>query len=350
MQGGSILVLGRRRLYPIRPREEQDQVVGKVSVESCGAALDALEDAIAQELLEQGFGLTEHGVNTLICRRGTLGVNVDENSPDDDDTPDPEHIQRLKERKIHPGALRKLAEECAVNLSVSPGMQLVVERGLPPVLYQPTFVICVGGGQLRVLTFAFVGAPVTGDRPDRKRTPFSIRLATDDLIPSLRAGTAPSASLRYAAHVVDPAVQTTLDMIVVLEEELFAANEAGDWKKLAALDGVEDEDIPELEEDLGRMRFESECHAPQTETSEGYGMRTLRGLYGPLAHHPVESKQLKLPGPPGGRSRRFSWLLQRITSSRQVSQGLASGPGVWTPDTPDASKSLTTGVYGTGGL
>ena len=25
--GGSILVLGRRRLYPIRPREEQDQVV-----------------------------------------------------------------------------------------------------------------------------------------------------------------------------------------------------------------------------------------------------------------------------------------------------------------------------------
>ena len=25
----------------------------------------------------------------------------------------------------------------------------------------------VGGGQVRVLTFAFVGAPVTGDRPDR---------------------------------------------------------------------------------------------------------------------------------------------------------------------------------------
>lgn len=48
-------------------------------------------------IMYEGFGLTEHGVNTLICRRGTLGVNVDENSPDDDDTPDPEHIQRLKE-------------------------------------------------------------------------------------------------------------------------------------------------------------------------------------------------------------------------------------------------------------
>lgn len=46
----------------------------------------------------EGFGLSEHGVNTLICRRGTLGVNVDENvDEDDDDTPDPEHIQRLKE-------------------------------------------------------------------------------------------------------------------------------------------------------------------------------------------------------------------------------------------------------------
>lgn len=29
-------------------------------------------------------------------------------------------------------------------------MQLVVERGLPPVLLQPTFVICIGGGQVRV--------------------------------------------------------------------------------------------------------------------------------------------------------------------------------------------------------
>ena len=50
-----------------------------------------------------------------------------------------------------------------------------------------------------------------------KRTPFSIRLATDDLVvqscgePEVapRSG---ARSLRYAAHVVDPAVQTTLDM------------------------------------------------------------------------------------------------------------------------------------------
>lgn len=94
-----------------------------------------------------------------------------------------------------------------------------------------------------MLTFAFVGEPVTGDRPDRKRTPFSIRLATDDLV-KRRPG---AAKLRYAAHVVDPAVQTTLDMIVVLEEELFTANEAGDWQKLAALVPEEEREESESE-------------------------------------------------------------------------------------------------------
>ena len=204
--------------------------MGHSNAESCSAALDALSDAIAQELIDQGFGLSERGVNTLMCRRGTLGVNPTRDGLEDDETPSPEHLQRLKERKINQSALRALAEECAVNISVSPGMQLVVERGLPPVLLQPTFVICIGGGQVRVLTFAFVGEPVTGDRPDRKRTPFSIRLATDNLLPSATLQTSPSvrgAKLRYAAHVVDPAVQTTLDMIVSLEEELFAANEEG---------------------------------------------------------------------------------------------------------------------------
>lgn len=60
-----------------------------------------------------------------------------------------------------------------------------------------------------------------------KRTPFSIRLATDDLLPSLRANCTapPSASLRYAAHVVDPAVQTTLDMTGFREGYTL-----GDWK------------------------------------------------------------------------------------------------------------------------
>lgn len=40
--------------YPLQLSTSSPLKVGKVSVESCSAALDALEDAIAQELLEQG--------------------------------------------------------------------------------------------------------------------------------------------------------------------------------------------------------------------------------------------------------------------------------------------------------
>ena len=218
MQGGSILVLGRRRLYPVRP---QHQSIGQVSAASCEAALDALASSICQELLDEGYGLDNKGVAApFLHRRGTLGVPSDF----DDETPDPDYLKR---HKIEEGALHKLALECAVNISVSPGMQLVSECGLDPVLHQPTFVVCIGGGQLRVLTFAFVAGPVTGDRPDRKRTPFAIRLATDDLVALSRTkATEKISKLRYAAHAVDPAVQTSLDMIVMLEEELFHANEA----------------------------------------------------------------------------------------------------------------------------
>ncbi|CAE7667518.1 unnamed protein product [Symbiodinium pilosum] len=311
MQGGSILVLGRRRLYPVRP---QHQSIGQVSTASCEAALDALAESICQELLDEGYGLNEKGVAyALLHRRGTLGV-----PSDFDETPDPEYLKR---HKIDEKALRSLAAECAVNISVSPGMQLVAECGLDPVLYQPTFVVCIGGGQLRVLTFAFVGGPVSGDRPDRKRTPFAIRLATDDLVALSRVEASDKVSkLRYAAHAVDPAVQTSLDMIVILEEELFHANEAGDWQKLAAVGTAEPTIETEMEASVSekgvvaesndaqkaadkRLRMESESWVVHTDLGEGYA--------GPLAHAPAASAQHPgLPSPPS--SRRFSWLLRRL--------------------------------------
>mmetsp|Transcript_14888 Transcript_14888/g.27935 ORF Transcript_14888/g.27935 Transcript_14888/m.27935 type:complete len:443 (+) Transcript_14888:31-1359(+) len=336
MQGGSILVLGRRRLYPVRPEHPS---VGEVSTASCNAALDALANAICQELIDQGYGLDQDGVATeLLLRRGTLGV-----AADFDDAVDLDHVRR---HKINEEALRRMAEECAVNLSVSPGMQLVVERGLPPVLHQPTFVICIGGGQVRVLTFAFVGEPVTGDRPDRKRTPFAIRLATDELGAMSRSrkdqkdqGDGASASkLRYASHAVDPAVQTSLDMIVTLEEELFQANEMGDWQKLAAVEPileigpeVEEEQIRNADGDHhhkadARNRMESDSWAVHTDLGEGYS--------GPLAHAPAKSAQHRgLPAAP--TSRRFSWLLRRL--------------GV-KPEEADMPNSACDSVAGTTGL
>ena len=37
-------------------------------------------------------------------------------------------------------------------------------------------------GQLRVLTVAFVGGPISGDRPDTKRTPFLLRMIRANLV------------------------------------------------------------------------------------------------------------------------------------------------------------------------
>ncbi|CAE7226420.1 unnamed protein product [Symbiodinium microadriaticum] len=304
MQGGSILVLGRRRLYPVRP---QHQSIGQVSAASCEAALDALASSICQELLDEGYGLDNKGVAVpFLHRRGTLGVPSDF----DDETPDPDYLKR---HKIEEGALHKLALECAVNISVSPGMQLVSECGLDPVLHQPTFVVCIGGGQLRVLTFAFVAGPVTGDRPDRKRTPFAIRLATDDLVALSRTkATEKISKLRYAAHAVDPAVQTSLDMIVMLEEELFHANEAGDWEKLAAVGTAEADDETEAP---STSCTSSESKAIPTDLAEGYAGTSPT---------PAQTEYPSIPSPPSPSSRRFSWLLRRL-SAKEDHADSASG-------------------------
>ena len=44
-------------------------------------------------------------------------------------------------------------------------MDLIVKQGASPALYQPRFVVVCGGGQLRVVTYAFAGDPIGGDRP-----------------------------------------------------------------------------------------------------------------------------------------------------------------------------------------
>ena len=53
---------------------------------------------------------------------------------------------------------------------------------LPVSLHQPRYVILLGRSQLRVATYAFVGAPVHGDRPDRKHTPFVLKMLTANLL------------------------------------------------------------------------------------------------------------------------------------------------------------------------
>ena len=75
-----------------------------------------------------------------------------------------------------------VARRVVGHLSVTPALQLALYTKLPVSLHQPRYVICVGRGQLRVATYAFVGEPVLGDRPDRKHTPFMLKILTPDLL------------------------------------------------------------------------------------------------------------------------------------------------------------------------
>lgn len=134
-------------------------------------------------------------------------------------------------------ALHGLARHVAVHISTGPGMQAVAHSGFPPTLWQPLFCVCVGSGQIRVMTFAFVGEPVTGDRPDSKRTPWILRLTTGDLAVAAKvtstSGLGPATA--PVSHVTEPAsdgAQFIINHIVSLEDELFAAIDTGDWNGL----------------------------------------------------------------------------------------------------------------------
>merc|ERR1712232_9863 len=84
------------------------------------------------------------------------------------------------------------------------------------------------------MTFAFIGEPVFGDRPDRKHTPFAVSLLSADLLSvamcTLAGHSRPKEAMaHYIAQPVEKTVQTTLEHIVALEECLFGAINDGDW-------------------------------------------------------------------------------------------------------------------------
>merc|ERR1719443_2379922 len=71
-------------------------------------------------------------------------------------------------------------------LTVNIGVDFALHNDLMPTFLQPVFVIVVQSLEdVRVLTYGFVAQTpdqVVGDRPDSKRTPFSVRLITDNLL------------------------------------------------------------------------------------------------------------------------------------------------------------------------
>eukprot|EP01043_Picozoa_sp_COSAG02_P018693 COSAG02_NODE_879_length_16244_cov_15.397956_7_plen_845_part_00 len=77
--------------------------------------------------------------------------------------------------------LSDLTRRVVYYLTVTPGMSLVLDHAVsPPSLLQPRFVVLIGNNQVRVATYAFCGGPVKGDRPDRKYSPYALRLLSEN--------------------------------------------------------------------------------------------------------------------------------------------------------------------------
>merc|ERR1711971_861666 len=100
------------------------------------------------------------------------------------------------------------------------------------------FFICIGASQARVLTFAFVGNPVNGDRPDCKWTPSVLQLATSNLLQGSEANTTEAARnrmvVRYVVSMAELETRSILEYVVESEEALFETIDGGDWGRILA--------------------------------------------------------------------------------------------------------------------
>lgn len=192
LSGGAVCMLGRRRIYPL-PRPAQS---------SPEEALASLAAAVREEVQAQACA--------SLGRPGGRGID-----------------ERV---------LLEVVRVAATHMSVGPGLQVAERAGLAPVLWQPIYIVACGAGQVRVLTFAFIGEPVWGDRPDRKHTPFVLRLTTADLVPTaldLSEGRTPSSvQVGYLAENAVPDAEAVLSHVVELEGVLFPAVETGRWAEV----------------------------------------------------------------------------------------------------------------------
>lgn len=215
MQGGATFMLGRHCLYSM---EGPNRSPGSQGSRACDAAFEQLCTSIRSELMAQGFGLSTQGTPVQLLSG------------------------RASSDQVDPAALEELGHHVAMHISIGPGMQAVMQSRWPPALWQPLYVVCVGCLQIRVLTFAFVGEPVSGDQPANKYTPAVLRLVTDDLVAAaqlaLRTKSRPDfATVHFAAELTIGKAEHILDHVAGLEDELFAAIEGGNWARFLGDEG-----------------------------------------------------------------------------------------------------------------
>jgi hypothetical protein len=116
--------------------------------------------------------------------------------------------------KLTAQAVADLSRRVIGHLTVTPGMDVLVNNEVAPAMFQNKFVVLSGCGQVRVATYGFIGGPTVGDRPDRKATPFVLRMLSSNLLEGFGHDSVEYAVRRTAAPLMDEVMEEDLDRMV----------------------------------------------------------------------------------------------------------------------------------------
>jgi tetratricopeptide (TPR) repeat protein len=126
-----------------------------------------------------------------------------------------------------------LAQRVAMHLTVSPAMDALMAEGISPAVFQNRFVVLVGCGQVRVASYGFIGDPGdSGDRPDRKFTPYVFKMLTEDLWGVL------SGSMNVEYQCRQTARENIEDVISVDFERMRCGVKDGMWSSFFEKSGI----------------------------------------------------------------------------------------------------------------
>ena len=226
----------KRRTLPLRPRAgSQDLRAGDCGLHKLSEATrDFSRTFAAAGILVTGLGQGKAAlVSSAKASDGTSQDHVEEMVAEFTAALE----GRLQRSPLARSVLAKVgaAEVCRRllgHLAVTPALQLSIQLKLPMALHQPKYVVILGQTQVRVATYTFIGGPVSGDRPDRKHTPFVLKM----LSPNLLACDCPleadaTVTLQYACRATNHQSTTA-----VIEEDapvLALAVASGEWETYA---------------------------------------------------------------------------------------------------------------------
>jgi len=230
LEGGSLHVFSRGRRFDIKDFVQVSQQ-GDVSRKACQFAFDELVRIIGFELQADAIGIqggiTPDATASGACQDPSRTPLARSEGPRVDASlcglqPSEECHQLLDAE-----ALEKVARRVAASISVGPGMEAIMQHSLPPALWQPMFALCLGKNQVRVVTLAFVGGPVHGEKPSSKSTPYMLRIATGNL---LAAGS--GSRCCYNVEHALPGTTTTAEHLADVSNDIFAASATGNWTSI----------------------------------------------------------------------------------------------------------------------